>query len=84
MTKIDKLKQRFLSYPKDFTWSELVVLLKNFGYSQYNAGKTSGSRVRFIHTQCGDIMMHKPHPRPDLKVYQIKQIIEQLKKQGLL
>lgn len=84
MTKIDKLKTRFLSKPSDFKWDELKTLLSGLGYKEYNAGKTSDSRVRFIHQNHSDIMMHKPHPRPELKVYQIRQIIEQLKKEGLL
>lgn len=84
MTKIEKLKKRFLSKPKDFTWDELKTVLLGLGYSEYNSGKTSGSRVRFIHSSYGDIMLHKPHPNPELKSYQLKQIITQLKKEGLL
>lgn len=84
MTKIDKLRKRFLSKPKDFTWDELKVLLMGFGYKEFNSGKTSGSRVRFIHDNYGDIMLHKPHPNPELKSYIMKQITEQLKKEGLL
>ena len=84
MTKIDKLRKKFLSKPKDFTWSELKILLNGFGYHEYNAGKTSGSRVRFIHESHGDIMLHKPHPLPELKRYIINQIIDQLNKEGLL
>ena len=84
MTKIDKLQKRFLTKPTDFRWDELKTLLCSLGYEEYNAGKTSGSRVRFIHEKHSDIMLHKPHPRPELKGYQIKQIIEQLKKEGLL
>lgn len=84
MTKIDKLRQRFLSKPKDFTWDELKVLLKSMGFEEYNSGKTSGSRVRFIHAQYSDIILHKPHPNPELKGYQIKQVSAQLKKEGLL
>ena len=84
MTTIDKLRKKFLSKPKDFTWAELKILLNGWGYSEYNAGKTSGSRVRFVHECHGDIMLHKPHPNPELKSYIIKQIIEQLNKEGLL
>jgi hypothetical protein len=40
MTKINKLRQRFLSKPKDFTWNELKLFLKNIGFEEYNAGKT--------------------------------------------
>jgi len=84
MTQIDKLRKRFLSKPTDFKLDELRALLCGLGYKEHNAGKTSGSRVRFIHQQHSDIMIHKPHPRPELKTYQIRQIIEQLKKEGLL
>lgn len=84
MTKIDKLRKRFLSKPKDFTWEELKALLKSLGFEEYNSGRTSGSRVRFIHVNYSDIILHKPHPNPELKSYQVKQIIIQLKKEGLL
>jgi hypothetical protein len=84
MTKIIKLRKKFLNKPKDFTWNELKSLLNSFGYEEFNAGKTSGSRIRFINEIYGDIMLHKPHPCPNLKAYQIKQLTEQLKKEGLL
>lgn len=84
MTKINKLRNRLLSRPKDFTWSELKTLLMNLGFEEYNSGKTSGSRVRFIHPNYSDVILHKPHPNPELKSYQVKQIILQLKKEGLL
>ncbi len=32
MSKRDKLIQRFLALPGDFTWRELVTMLKGFGY----------------------------------------------------
>ena len=72
MTKIDKIKKRLLSKPKDFGWSELTTVLSSLGYEEYNSGKTSGSRVRFINDGHGDIMLHKPHPKPVLKGYQLK------------
>lgn len=84
MTKINKLRTRFLSKPKDFTWSELKVLLTGLGFEEFNSGKTSGSRVRFIHENYSDIILHKPHPNPELKSYQLKQLIIQLKKEGIL
>ncbi len=34
MGKRDKLIQRFLALPSDFTWQELVIMLKGFGYQQ--------------------------------------------------
>jgi len=30
------------------------------------------------------ILLHKPHPRPVMKIYMLKQVVEQLKKEGLL
>lgn len=84
MTKKEKLKDRLLSYPSDFTWDELKKLLLSFGYRESNAGKTSGSRVRFISDVYSPILLHKPHPKPIIKMYMLKQIIEQLKKEGLV
>ncbi len=84
MTKTDKLKQRLMSCPKDFTWSELKKLLATFGYQESNVGKTSGSRVRFISDKHPPIILHKPHPKPEMKEYQLKQIIELLEREGLL
>lgn len=84
MSKIEKLITRFLSEPKDFEWAELKKLMINLGYEEYNSGKTSGSRVKFISEKHADISLHKPHPTPVLKKYQIKQIKELLKKEGLV
>lgn len=84
MTKIDKLKERLLSCPKDFTWDELKRILNSFGYVERNMGKTSGSRVRFIKKPNSVISLHKPHPKPIMKSYQVKQVIQQLQKEGLL
>lgn len=70
--------------PKDFSWGELTKLLGECGYKETNAGKTSGSRIKFIHAKFEPICLHKPHPKPELKAYQIKQIIEALQNKGLL
>ncbi|MCP0914980.1 MULTISPECIES: type II toxin-antitoxin system HicA family toxin [Legionella] len=84
MTKKDKLRERILSSPSDFTWAELTSLLNSLGYKESNAGKTSGSRVRFISDKYSPITLHKPHPKPILKKYMVKQVIQQLQKEGLL
>lgn len=84
MTKKDKLQERLLNCPSDFTWAELKKLLLSLGYRENNAGKTSGSRVRFVSDKYAPILLHKPHPKPVVKVYMLKQVIEQLKKEGLL
>ena len=84
MTKKEKLQERLLSCPSDFTWAELKNLLLSFGYRESNVGKTSGSRVRFISHVYSPILLHKPHPKPAMKIYMLKQVIEQLNKEELL
>jgi hypothetical protein len=85
MSKQEKQLQRLLSRPRDFTYDELKSLLHGLGYREETKGKTSGSRVAFIHNQTLHIIsLHKPHPGNELKVYQIDQIIEALKKQEVI
>lgn len=84
MTKFEKLRTRFLSMPKDFSWDELTRLLAEYGYKETSSGKTSGSRVKFIHEKFEPICLHKPHPRPELKAYQVRQIVDVLKNRGVL
>lgn len=84
MSKKDKIIKRFLSQPKDFTWDELVSLLTSFGYELSNAGKTSGSAVKFRHAKYGEIRLHKPHPAKIIKPYLIKDIIEKFRRDGLI
>ena len=84
MTKREKLIARFLLKPKDFSWNELVNILNNLGYEQCSIGKTGGSRARFIRTASPPITLHKPHPKPILKRYQIDAIIDTLREEKLL
>lgn len=84
MSKKEKLQEHLQSCPSDFTWAELKKLLLSLGYKESNVGKTSGSRVRFISDEHSPILHHKPHPRSVIKIYMLKQIIEQLKKEELL
>lgn len=85
MGKQDKLINRLLADPKDFTYSELKKLLSSVGCLEDNKGKTSGSRVAFIHEKTGTILrLHKPHPNNELKSYQIKLVIDFLEKLEVL
>ena len=84
MSKKEKLIERFLARPSDFTFEELVTLLGYFGYSAVGSGKTGGSRVAFADSEGGYIRIHKPHPRNVLKSYQINDIITALTERGLL
>ena len=77
----EKLLERFLRLPKDFTWSELRRLLKKYGYEQNSKGKTSGSRVVFERDDSKIALnLHRPHPKNVLKSYQMKDILEFLKR----
>ena len=84
MSRKDKLLLRLHRRPNELTWDELSVLLKSFGYKQAKPGKTGGSRRRFIHPTSATITLHKPHPNNILKIYVIDDILEFLKKEGML
>lgn len=85
MSKAEKLLKRFLSKPKDFTFDELARLLQGFGYEEIKMGKTSGSRVAFINYETKHIIrLHKPHPRPELKRYQMDNVEDELKSKGII
>lgn len=47
-------------------------------------GKTGGSRVRFVSQDFPPVILHKPHPKPILKRYQLEEIINLLKQEKLL
>lgn len=85
MGKVEKLLKRFLSAPKDFTYNELKRLLENLGYKEAKSGKTAGSRVAFINHETKHIIrLHKPHPRPEIKQYQLKYIEDELRNKGVI
>ena len=80
----EKLLQRRTSKPKDFTFDEAETLLKYLSYVRSDKGKTSGSRVMFISEGHETVLLHKPHPQKELKVYQVKQLLEILEQEGLI
>lgn len=85
MSKKEKLKRRLAGTPKDFSYAELRTLLANLGYKEDQKGNTSGSRVSFVNADTGHVIsLRKPHPGSILKHYQINQLVEELKKEGLL
>ena len=80
MGKHEKLLEKFLRKPKNFTFDELVVLLKGFGYIVEQRGRTSGSAVAFYNEKLNDkILIHKPHPQKEVKKYVLELIIGKLK-----
>jgi len=78
----EKLIDRFISKPNDFTYNELTRFLGFFGYAEVQG---SGSRVVFFNKRSGrKIKLHKPHPGNILKRYQLELIEQELRDLGLL
>mgnify|MGYP002795263147 CR=1 FL=1 len=84
MIKQEKLRKKFKSKPSDFTWSELKSMLSGMGYELLVCGKTGGSLVKFLHPGRPPIILHKPHPTPVLKRYQVEQLLDFLEKEGVI
>lgn len=83
MSKKDKLIDRLMSKPKDFTFEEMSSLLSYFGFKLKQSG--TGSGVKFIKEESNEVInFHKPHPNGILKRYVLDQVIEKLRKDGLL
>lgn len=84
MGRRDKLMARLKSKPKDFTWEELTRLLEGLGYREAAAGKTGGSRRRFLHATAPVIALHKPHPGNIIKMYVIEDVLRILTEEELI
>ncbi len=83
MSQFKKLLQRFMSIPKDLEYDELKHLLEQLGYEESMKGKTSGSRMMFIHQSNGTkLLCHKPHGGNPVNTMDIKQIIGFLRERG--
>lgn len=82
MSQIQDLIERFLSFPKDFAYSELTRLLSHFKYREIPGGK--GSHFRFQrHPGEQVIIIPKPHggSKTINRLY-LKQIADKLKRNG--
>lgn len=85
MSKNQKAKDRILSIPKDYTYTEARALLTQMGFVESNKGKTSGSRVKFYRSYDQKVvMLHKPHPGDIMKVGAVKYLVEYLQDLGEL
>jgi len=83
MSKKEKLIKRLRSKPRDFTFDEADSLLTSLGMKRSNKGRTSGSRVEYVIDDV-KLSMHKPHPRKELHMYQIIDLIDDLTDGGLI
>lgn len=80
----DKLRERFINLPSDFTFDEMQRLLESYGYERSDKGRTSGSRVIFKNGDKRPIMLHKSHPGNIVKGYAMKQVFDDLKEAGYI
>ena len=76
MSRKDKLINRLLKKPKDFTFDEMESLLAYFGYKLKQS--RTGSGVKFIKEDGNEVI------NGILKRYILEQVIEKLRKDGLL
>ena len=79
VAKKEKLLEKIQTRPirKDITYSEVESLFKSLGYKVLEG---EGSRVKFYNPNTDDlIILHKPHPGKELKVYAVKNIQIKLK-----
>lgn len=82
MGRQEKLIAKLKTVPADFTWQDLIALLKALGYRQMQG---SGSRVKFDNGEPDQMInLHRPHPGNIVKRYVLRQLIEKLQQSGML
>lgn len=83
MSKREKLLLRLTSRPapKDFSWDELVTLMRQCGFESRCNG---GSHYVFEHTSGNRFYTSRAHPSGILKAYQVKQAVMALEEAGEL
>ena len=85
MTKKEKLIERMLRFPKDFTFAELETVFIQLGFEKDDKGKTSGSRIRFYNKDKQmQYLAHKPHPSSIVKEKALKDIVNFLTSNKLI
>lgn len=82
MAKLEDVIARFKSKPADFTWGELEWMLKRLGFQRQ---EREGSRVLFyIKNPKLKLLLHKPHPEPNIDKGAIADTIDRLESKGLI
>lgn len=79
MSKVQKAIARLLTRPIDFTWDELLSPMIALGYELRTS---SGSGRKFYDPATKSLLfLHEPHPSKILKAYQIRTVIQFLRKE---
>lgn len=83
MSKKEKLLNKLCATPppKDFTWEDMVTLMRRFEFKETCNG---GSHYTFEHTSGFRLCMSKTHPSGILKTYQIRDAKDALRQIGVL
>ncbi|WP_371833220.1 type II toxin-antitoxin system HicA family toxin [Ferrovibrio sp.] len=85
MTSLDKLKDAFASCRGPFPFRDFVRLLGQLGYEEVKAGRTGGSRRKFLNRIVDDVLyLHEPHPGTDMGAGMVKRLQQHLKDRKLL
>jgi len=82
MSKKEKQLRKLFATPppKDFTWNELLTVMRGAGFVESCNG---GSHYTFEHTNGYRTIMSKTHPDGILKQYQVKAAKEALSTVGI-
>ena len=79
MSKEQKAIARLVAKPVDYTWDELSALMIALGYELRSSG---GSGRKFFDPETKALFfLHEPHPLKILKAYQIRALIQFLRKE---
>jgi hypothetical protein len=84
MSQIDKLKHSFRDCRGSFRYCDFERLLTAVGFDQIRAGKTGGSRRKFMHrTTKGMIWLDEPHDG-EMRPAMVRRLRLQLETLGLI
>ena len=82
MSTKEKMIERLLSVPKDYTYFELRGLTSKLGCTISQKG--SGSRWMIISPSGARHAFHKPHNYSYFKEYAVKDMISYFRREGLI